>query len=89
MELMTRTISDECARITNLFDVDLSRVHSIITAALSESEGTISQAVRCTKDCVPVERTWNVLGLSPGGLYSQPQAEIIVFTNWFAFFSNK
>lgn len=44
------TVDRKRARVAGLVDAELGRVRSVITAALSDSEGTVTDATYCT-DC--------------------------------------
>lgn len=61
------TFSGECACVVMLVDAELVRVRSVITAALSENEGTISEAICDVRRGFPVEASSDVPSLSAGG----------------------
>lgn len=61
------TVGEECAQVAELVDGALICILSIIPAGLSESEGTVSEAICDVCDNFPVEASSDVLDSSAGG----------------------
>lgn len=64
VEAWSWPISGKCPRVAGLSDAKLVCVQSVITAALSESEGTVSEAICDVHDGFPVEASPDAPGLS-------------------------
>lgn len=67
------TIAGECARAAWLIDAQLILVRYIMTAALLDSEGRVSNAICHVCDGPLVDVSSGTLGLSPGGSSDQSQ----------------
>lgn len=72
VEGLTRTVNGEGMQVAHLVDVELWKVCLVITAALSESEGTVDDAIADVRDCFPIEAFCGVPGPSAGGSSGQP-----------------
>lgn len=64
VEGLNQTVSGEHASVAGLTDADLVSVRSFITAALSESEGTVREAMCDVRDGFTVETSSDALDLS-------------------------
>lgn len=56
-----------CVRVADLVDSELSRFHSIITAALSESKDKVSDVIGPAWDGFPLEVSHGLPGTSTAG----------------------
>lgn len=61
--------------VAGMVEADLVLVPLVISASLSESEGSVSEAIRDVLDGFPVEASSDAPGLSAGG--SSDQAELM------------
>lgn len=64
VEGSNRTVVGECACVAELVDAELKPFRSVITVDLSESEGTVREAICDGRDASPVEASSMALGLS-------------------------
>lgn len=65
VEKMNQIICSERVTVAELFDAELIRVRSIITADLSKVEGTVDKAICDVRDCSSVDASSDAPGPSP------------------------
>lgn len=70
-EGLTHTVGGERARVTGLLEVGLSQARSVTNTALTESEGTVSDAVYGMQEGFPVEASC-AYPVSAGSSSGQP-----------------
>lgn len=72
VEGLTRTAGGDRMRIADLVDVEPSQVCSVITAALWESDGAVSNEICAVQHCFTIKPYCGAPGMSTGGLFGQP-----------------
>lgn len=75
---LNRTVVGEHARVTELLKAELVRVLSVITAALSESEGKVSNALCGVRDGFPVDACFDTPAPSAECLSEQAEVLFVV-----------
>lgn len=66
-----RTVGSKRVCVVGLIDAKLERVWLVITAVLSEKEGTVSEAICNVRNSFSVKASYDVKGQSAGGSSDQ------------------
>lgn len=72
LEGLNQNVGDERAHVARLFDVELICIQAVITAALSDSEVTVSEAVCHMRNSFPIEASSGAPG--PSATFSSNEA---------------
>lgn len=77
VEVLNGIFSGERLPVAELIDLEFVCVWLVITAALSESEGMVSKAMRDVRDYSPVKASSHASGLSGRGLSDQVRSSVL------------